>query len=115
MPNLVLKKMLELFLKIQSFKKVLEFKDWKKTAKHIQKRNFKPEIKPMIENLHDKLYQVENKQAEGAKLGANIREGAGMECEKCFKTFSKVLSPWDRGEISIKLETKHVIQQNFFL
>ena len=39
----------------------------------IKKENFKPEIKPMIENLQDELYQIENKQAKGAKLRANIR------------------------------------------
>ena len=37
-PNLVLKRMLELFLKIPPLKKILEFQDWKKTAKLIQKR-----------------------------------------------------------------------------
>ena len=36
-PNLVLKKMLELFLKIQPLKKILEFQDWKKPAKLIPK------------------------------------------------------------------------------
>ena len=38
-----------------------------------QTSNFKPEMKPMIENLQDELYQLENKQAKGAKLGVNIR------------------------------------------
>ena len=65
--------MLELFLKIPLLKKLLVFQDWKKNAKLIQKRNFKPEIKLMIENLQDELYQLENKQAKGAKLRANIR------------------------------------------
>ena len=37
-PNLVLKRMLELFLKIPFLKKILEFQDWKKIAKLIQKR-----------------------------------------------------------------------------
>ena len=31
------------------------------------------QIKPMIENLQDELYQLENKQGKGAKLRANIR------------------------------------------
>ena len=42
-PNLALKRMLELFLKIPPLKKILEFQ----------------EIKPMIENLHDEIYQLE--------------------------------------------------------
>ena len=37
-----------------------------------KKENFKPEIKPMIENLQDELFQFKNKQAKGAPLGANI-------------------------------------------
>ena len=28
----------------------------------------------MIKNLQDEFYQLENKQAKGAKLGANIRQ-----------------------------------------
>ena len=35
----------------------------------------------MIENLQDELYQLENKQAKGAKLRANIR--LEVEGEKC--------------------------------
>ena len=54
-------------------KKILEFQDCKKTAKLIQKRKVKPEIKLMIENLQDELYELENEQGKGAKLGANIR------------------------------------------
>ena len=67
------KRKLVLFLKIPPLMKILEFQHWKKTAKLIQKRTLKPEIKPMIENFQNELYQLENKQAKGAKLGANIR------------------------------------------
>ena len=38
-----------------------------------KEENFKLEIKPMIENLQDELYQLENKQAKWVKLRANIR------------------------------------------
>ena len=54
-----------------------------------QKENFEPKIKPMIENLQYKLYQLENKQAKSAKLRANIRQE--LEDEKGSKTFFKVL------------------------
>ena len=64
--------MLELFLKISPLKKILEFQ-YRKTAQLIQKRKFKPEIKLMIENLQDELYQKDNKQVKSAKLSANIR------------------------------------------
>ena len=55
----------------------------------------------MIKNLQDELYQLENKQPKGAKLGANIRQE--VEGEKCSKTFFRALSSWDQGQISIKL------------
>ena len=55
----------------------------------LKKENFKPEIKPMIEMLPDDLYHIENNQAKGAKLHANIRWE--LEEETCSKTFSKVL------------------------
>ena len=48
--NLILKRMLELFLKVPPLKK-LEFENQKKTMKFVQKENFQPKIKPMIENL----------------------------------------------------------------
>ena len=43
----------------------------------------------MTENLQGELYQLENKQAKGAKLCANIRQN--LEREKCSKTFCKIL------------------------
>ena len=61
-PNLVLKIMLELFLKVPPLKKILEFQNQKKTMKLVQKENFAPKIKSMIENLQNELYQLENKQ-----------------------------------------------------
>ena len=42
-----------------------------------------------MENLKDKLYQLENKKTKGAKLFANIRQV--LEGKKCSKTFFKVL------------------------
>ena len=58
----------------------------------------------MIENLQYELYQLESKQAKRAKLVANIRQE--VEGEKCCKTFFKILSPWDQGQISICYITK---------
>ena len=99
--------MVELFLKIPPVKKFQNFETERRLQNLYKKEIFEPEIKPMIEKVQDELYQLENKQAKGAKLGTNIRQE--LEDEKCSKTFFKVLSPWDRGEISIKLGTKHVI------
>ena len=54
-----------------------------------KKEKFKSEIKPIIENLSDKLYQLENGRANGAKLHANII--FDMEGEKCSKIYFNVL------------------------
>ena len=61
-PNLILKRMLELFLKVPPLKKILECQKQKKAIKFVQKENFEPKIKPMIENLQNEPYQSENKQ-----------------------------------------------------
>ena len=81
--------MLEPFLKVPPLKKILEVQNQKEAMKFEQKENFEPKIKPMIENLQYKLYQLENKQAKSAKLRANIRQE--LEDEKGSKTFFKVL------------------------
>ena len=47
--------MLELFLKILPPKKILEFQDWRKTAKLIQKRKH--------QLYQDELYQLYNTQS----------------------------------------------------
>ena len=57
-PNLVLKKMLERFLKIQPPKKILEFQYWKKPAKLISKRKLQTRI----------VYEI------GAKLVSNYEQ-----------------------------------------
>ena len=44
----------------------------KEDYKTYTKKNFKPEVKPMIENLQDELYQLEKTQGKFAKLRANI-------------------------------------------
>ena len=41
---------------------------------YTKKKNFKPKIKSMIENLQTGLYQLDKTQAKGAKLRANIRQ-----------------------------------------
>ena len=57
--------------------------------KFVQKEYFEPKIQPMIENLQNELYQLEHKQAIGAKLCANIRQA--LEGKKNPKTFIRVL------------------------
>ena len=56
------------FLKTPILKKILQFETKIRLQNLYKKENFKPEINPMIENLQDELYQLENKQAKGAKL-----------------------------------------------
>ena len=61
----------------------------KKRLRNLYEKKIKPEIKPIIKNLQDELYQLENKQAKGTKLRPTIRWK--LEDEKCSKTFFKVL------------------------
>ena len=49
--------MLELFLKVPPLKIILDFQNQKKAMKFLQKENFEPKIKTMIQNLQTKLYQ----------------------------------------------------------
>ena len=51
--------------------KILRLK--KDCETYIKKRNFKPEIKPMIEIWQDELYQLENKRGKVDKVHANFR------------------------------------------
>ena len=44
---------------------------------------FKEKLKPMIEKFQDQFYQLENKQAKGAKRCANITWE--LDGEKCLK------------------------------
>ena len=43
----------------------------------------------MIENLQDELYQLENKQAKGAKLRANIRDWRTKNAPKLSSKYLK--------------------------
>ena len=43
--------------------------------------NFKPELKPLIENLQEKLCQGKHKESKGAEICASI--SWELECEKC--------------------------------
>ena len=43
----------------------------------------------MIENLQNKLYQLENKQAKGTKLRANIRSWRAKNAEKLSSKYLK--------------------------
>ena len=57
--------------------------------KFAQKKFFEIKIKPLIENLKNELYQLENKQAKGANVRANITQE--LDGEKGSKTFFRVL------------------------
>ena len=55
------------------------------TKKSFQNEIFKPEIKPVIENLQEKSHQVESKQSKGIKIRTNIRwEFEGGKWSKKF-------------------------------
>ena len=87
--DLVLKRMLEHVLKIQPLKEILEFQDWKRGYQIYTKKKFKPEIKPIIKNLQDELYQLENKQAKGAKFV--LPSDGSLRAKNAPKLFSEYL------------------------
>ena len=62
--NLVLKRMLDHFLKILPLKKILEFQDCKRDYEIYTQKKFKPKFKVLIENFQDEVYQLENEQEE---------------------------------------------------
>ena len=79
-----------LFAKNSTKQENIRISRLKKRLRNLYKKeNFKPEIKPMIQNLQDKLYTLESKQAKGTKILANIKWD--LEGEKCSKTFFNVL------------------------
>ena len=78
-----------MFLKFNHSRKYQNFGTEKEVKKPIRKKKFKPELKPIIKNLQDELYELENKQGKGAKLLPTIRWK--LEGEKFYKTFFKVL------------------------
>ena len=88
-PNLVKKRMLRYFLNIPQLKKIYNFKNEIRLQNLYKKENFKPEIKSMIENLQDELYQLENKQAKSAKLHANIRSRRAKNAPKLSSKYLK--------------------------
>ena len=78
------------FSKNSTKKENIRISGLKKRLRNLYKKeNFKPEIKPLINNLQDELYSLESKQARGAKIRANIRWY--LEGEKCSKSFFKIL------------------------
>ena len=56
-PNLVLKRMLDLFQKFPPLNKRLEFQNQEKGYEICTERNFEPKIKLIIENVQNELYQ----------------------------------------------------------
>ena len=59
----------------------------------------------MIENLQDELYHLENKQAKGAKLRANIKWE--LEGEKCSRNFFQ--STWKTESAKSKQYLNYIL------
>ena len=67
--NIIISRLKKRIRKLYKKKK----KKKKNKKKKKKKKKFKPEIKSIIKNLQDELYQLENKQAKGAKLRAKVK------------------------------------------
>ena len=87
-PNLVLKRMLELFLKVPPLKKILEFQNQKKDYETCTKTKFRTKNQTNDCKLTKWTLSIKKKQEKGAKLCANIR--SELEGEKGSKTFFRV-------------------------
>ena len=53
--------------------------------KLVQKKKFKPKLKPMFKNLQNELYQLQNKQAKGVKPRLTL--GRSCRANKTAKRF----------------------------
>ena len=54
-----------------------------------KRKNFKLKFKPMIENLQDELYQLQNKRQKGAKLRCSIRSWRVKNAPKLSSKYLK--------------------------
>ena len=61
---------------------------WLKKRLRILQESFKPEFKPMIENLQERIHQEKCKQSKRSKISASTRWE--IEFENCSKTFCKI-------------------------
>ena len=87
-PNLVLKRMLELLLKVPPLKKILEFQNQKKAMKFVQKT-------PNISNQRMKTYKMNfvNKKTKKQKvLNFVLTFGKGWRSKKAPKLSSGYLN-----------------------
>ena len=57
--------------------------------KLVQKKKFKPKLKPMFKNLQNELYQLQNKQAKGVKPCPTL--GRSCRANKTAKRFPQYL------------------------
>ena len=58
----------------------------------------KSEIKPVIENLQDTLYQLENKQDKGTKLGGVWKNALKLSSKYLvYGIGAKLISNWEQN------------------
>ena len=79
----------------------------KKRLRNLYEKKFKPEIKPIIKNLQDELYQLENKQGKGAKLRATIRWK--LEGKKCKVLERKNIQNQTRSEFIVMIINQNIL------
>ena len=111
-PNLVLKTILELFLKVPPLNEILEFqkqkKKQKKTMKFVQKENWESKIK----SINEKTYKINfiNKKTNKQKV-LNITQE--LEGEKGSKNFFRVLEFLSKIPNIKKKSNKHFVWRKY--
>ena len=110
--NLVWKRMLEDFLKIQPLKEILEFQDWKKGYETYTRKKFSNHKLNKLLKIY-KMNFINQKSNKKKVLNFVLRSNGSLRVKNALKPFSKYLK---EGICKIKQYLKYIlmiINQNF--
>ena len=88
--NLVLKRMLEYFLKIQPLKEILEFQDWKKGYETYTRKKFSNHKLNQLLKIY-KMNFINQKSNKKKVLNFVVRSNGSLRVKNALKPFSKYL------------------------
>ena len=103
--NLVLKRMLEDFLKIQPLKEILEFQDWKKGYETYTRKKFSNHKLNQLLKIY-KMNFINQKSNKKKVLNFVLRSNGSLRVKNAIKPFSKYLK---EGICKIKQYLKYIL------
>ena len=103
--NLVLKRMLEDFLKIQPLKEILEFQDWKKGYETYTRKKFSNHKLNQLLKIY-KMNFINQKSNKKKVLNFVLRSNGSLRVKNALKPFSKYLK---EGICKIKQYLKYIL------